>query len=305
MLDIDLPTEKSQNTACEETGLDDDDATAAAGSGARVHVAGPSIIILDSVDDDEGEPPLPTITATFDTQDGHQQLDATNDPLYTYTESAVAGVFESYCRASDSWIVRIFGVLAVFLHLRLHLGVRACNLLLTVIKAILIQLGHLATHDAMPVTVQTTMKRFGIEDRFTIFPMCPTCFRIYNSNSSSDRKCDICFEPLFIKQTHGPLNVLTWLQNTAGENNDSGDSGPKLAIPVAPLSSLLAEFLAHDGIEEAVERWGLQDRNDNVMNDIMDGEIWKSLKGEDNHPFLSTNLPGNELRLGFTLSLDW
>jgi hypothetical protein len=100
-----------------------------------VQLARPSIIILDEDDDNYISPPSFDAAASSDALNGHQPLDAANEQLYTYTKSTNIDPLESYCRASDSWISRIFGLLDVVLHLRLHLGVQASNLL-TVMKAI-------------------------------------------------------------------------------------------------------------------------------------------------------------------------
>ena len=238
-------------------------------------VTQPVVVILgdDETDDDEGTNTSQSVAVSSTASIDAKESDQSCSPCSSMEPA------DAYCGSSPNWIVRIFGLLVVFLHLRLHLGVRACNFLLSVMKIILTQLGQLASHDPMPITIQTMMKHLHMEDTFTVFPLCPTCLRLYASNSPGDRKCEVCLEPLYVKQTQSLANLFTSPGTTC--STSKGRLEPRLAMPISPLSSLLADFLMHEGAEEAVGQWSRQNCDDEVLNDIMDGEIWKTLKAAD------------------------
>jgi hypothetical protein len=58
----------------------------------------------------------------------------------------------------------------------------------------------------------------------------------------------------------------------------------------------------HEGVEEVMEQWSRQNRDNEVLNDTMDGEIWKTLKAADGSRFFDTGYP-KQLQLGFTCFL--
>lgn len=235
-------------------------------------------------------------------------------PASDNTSDADAGEFvgpaEVYARSSSSATVRIFGLLVVYLFLTMHIGVRACNVILRIAKLVLSELGQLPRETdrsvvMFPITLQTSMKRLGLEDTFSVYPLCPTCLRLYPfpSRPDGEPECEFCNEPLYVQHARSISDYIPMLSR-AKKKDSERSSEPRLAIPIATLSSQLAELLAHDGVEEAMETWKLQDRSNDVLNDVMDGAVWKELKGADGNPFFDV-AQSKELRLGFTMSLDW
>ncbi|KAF8517878.1 hypothetical protein JB92DRAFT_3113381 [Gautieria morchelliformis] len=148
----------------------------------------------------------------------------------------------------------------------------------------------------MPITLKTTLKHLDLADRFTIFVVCPQCNSLHDllpePDRSADALCTLCASGLY---TGFPSLFST---------KSKPKFKPKLSAPSHLVSSLLVDFLAWAGIEEAVEQWRYDPRQDGIYKDIMDGQIWKNLEGPDGNTFFAHNLESDELRIGLTLSLD-
>ena len=60
-------------------------------------------------------------------------------------------------------------------------------------------------------------------------------------------------------------------------------------------------------MEEAIEEWRSRARNPDILQDIMDGEVWRTIPGPDGKPFFD-NDPNRtsieELRIGITIGFD-
>jgi hypothetical protein len=76
------------------------------------------------------------------------------------------------------------------------------------------------------------------------------------------------------------------------------------------IQSQLANILAIPGVEEEMDKWCRKPRYTHRYCDIFDGAVTKSLQAPDGTTFFRNELgddkgPGEELRIGVTLGLDW
>ena len=80
-----------------------------------------------------------------------------------------------------------------------------------------------------------------------------------------------------------------------------------LQSPIRTLSSLLVAFLNRPGIEDAIDEWRSYIPENGKLKTMMDGEVWKSIKGHDGKLFFD-NSPdrenSDELRIGITQGFD-
>lgn len=139
------------------------------------------------------------------------------------------------------------------------------------------------------VTLSSANRRFGLQDRFLVIPMCLQCRKIVSleDDAGTDALCPYCSERLY------------------SDNPDKPKL--KLKLPFNPISVQLTELLTRDGMEELIESWRTWVRTPGILEDIMDGAVWKSLKAHDgslffdNHP---NRLNSTELRIGITVCID-
>lgn len=205
---------------------------------------------------------------------------------------------EVFQESSPFWFWRIILVLAAWLHLHYHVPHRACTLFLKVLRTLLIGLGHITRNDKVPITLSTTFRRLRLNDEFRVYPTCPRCHEIYPVDSPTSMQCDKCSIALF-KFYEAP-------------NPEEGASGktrtkPVLQCPLQPISEQLPQLLNRYGVEAMCDAWRGQETKPGYMLSIMDGEIWKTLKGHDGKPFFDNSIDRDnpeELRLGITLGFD-
>lgn len=186
------------------------------------------------------------------------------------------------------------------LNLRFHLPHRGCNLILSVLKSIFTRLGAFTTADKPATTLTTTFKQLGLENGFDVIPMCPTCRRVYPEDAPFDLKC--CDQPIFKVRS-----VLQGNFDGTTATVESQTPEPVLKFPYRPITDQLKEVISRDGMEDMLDGWRSKRRRDGILDDIMDGEVWRTLEGPDGQPFFD-NSPNrtrpDELRIGLTLLFD-
>lgn len=202
-----------------------------------------------------------------------------------------------YTSSHSNWIVRVILTLVALLHTKHHLSFRACTLLLSVLSLLLLSLGVIQLTEPMPTTLHTVIKRLDLGDRFTIFPICSTCHRIFEPNVNVNILCPDCDTAIF-----KPLSATLFERITGRKAHRPP---PVAAAPIQVLSSLLADFLSSPEIETSCSEWKTRKETPGELHDMPDGRIWKNLRGHDGEPFFNKTDQSSELRLGVTLSLDW
>ncbi|KAJ7575429.1 hypothetical protein C8J56DRAFT_1063289 [Mycena floridula] len=151
----------------------------------------------------------------------------------------------------------------------------------------------------IPITLQTLFRRMGVKDQFLIYRVCPTCHKLFSPEQADITNCDHCNTSLN-ESAPSTLNV------DPEEEPDQSQPAPLpySVAPLATLSSLLTEFLARPGIEEALESWCSLPKNTSTdLETIQDGLVWKDLKDKDGKSFFDHDT--RELRIGITVGLDW
>jgi hypothetical protein len=205
----------------------------------------------------------------------------------------------NYAGSHQKWYVRAILLLAACLHTKHHVTFRAANIMLYTIRLIFKSLNLIDPEEDMPVTLNTVIKRLDLQDRFSVIPICPQCHRHFPPTISSTSECPKCDIPLFSTASH------TLFQKLLGREPSAPP--PKLAVPVAPLSAQLADFLARPGMEDVVEEYRDRKTAPEELNCIMDGRVWNSIPGPDGKPFFDKDslTEPDEIRLGVTFALDW
>ena len=245
---------------------------------------------IQPLDEEQEEPLVPmdtdsTVSASVDSI--QFRFEAPDPPL---------PACEAVHASSDSWLWRTIILFVTWAHVSFHVPVRVLEVLLKVQKAINKKLGHLDGIEDAPVTVKTAFKSLGLVDNFIVFAMCTSCRRIFEREDLGENlDCTHCNNALFTE---------------SGRQKKGKDASqnlrPCLQFPFRPLSSQLSELLNREGIEDALDSWRARE-SDEVLRDIMDGKVWKELKGHNGKPFFNNDKnreDKDELRIGITLGFD-
>ncbi|TDL17694.1 hypothetical protein BD410DRAFT_807179 [Rickenella mellea] len=203
-------------------------------------------------------------------------------------------------QADRHWFSQILLCLVAWLHLHYHLPHRGVILILKVFKIIFTQAGLIPADEKPVISLNTTFRRLGLTDDVLVMPVCTTCHRVFPHDSQPDLECNVCNQPLF-KRSRIQLNPSDGIPG-----NDRTDV-PQLRSPFRPLSCQLPEFVNRIGMEDALDAWRTREQQPGILRDIMDGEVWKTIKGADGKRFFDNdaNRPdADELRIGITLVFD-
>ncbi|KII90042.1 hypothetical protein PLICRDRAFT_29188 [Plicaturopsis crispa FD-325 SS-3] len=200
---------------------------------------------------------------------------------------------------------RVVLLLVVWLNLRFHLTVRACLLILKVLKVVLITAGVMNTEDKAPITLSTAYSRLGLSDPFTIVPVCPACKYTHHDTLPTNAKCSNCGAALF-KAEPPPVRPTAPPTSTHDLPDEENRGKPLLQCPGQVLSELLPQFVRrHETNCDAWRNRKLPPTNE--LREIMDGKIWREAQGHDGSLFFGNDAGrdhATELRLGVTLGFD-
>ncbi|TDL19286.1 hypothetical protein BD410DRAFT_443930 [Rickenella mellea] len=182
-------------------------------------------------------------------------------------------------------------------HLGHHVSFRACNILLFCLNAIFLFLNLITIDNQMPVNLGTVLKKLELGDRFVVYPICHLCHRIFRPDIPTTAVCPDCDSALFKVSSSTVFERI--------KRRPAPAPTPVCAAPIQVLSSLLVDFLSQPRNEDALEEWKTRTHEPGKYKDIMDGNIWRSMKCPDGSLFFDPSDDSGELRLGVTLSLDW
>ncbi|KAF8578426.1 hypothetical protein K439DRAFT_1621346 [Ramaria rubella] len=123
--------------------------------------------------------------------------------------------------------------------------------------------------------------------RFSIFVSCSNCWTLLSTELMPVTEADALFE-------------ISWEARKRLKKCPT----PKVVVPMAPLSTLISDFLMHEGMEKEVESWQNISSMPGTYSRVMDGAIWQSVVGHNGKHFFVPR-HDEELHIGVTSSLDW
>lgn len=254
---------------------------------------------LDVVQRDLTEPeplPLPSSTVSSVPSPSKPEIILSAFDPYPPKRSAT----EIFKGSHDLFFVRILFIIVAYLHIHHNVSFRACSALLACLNSLLLFLHLLPPDDLskhIPINFATIVKRLDLGDRFRTFPVCTSCHQLFKNHIPVNSRCPNCNTALFNPPSRQLFERLI--------RRKPPPPPPLCAAPIQTLSSQLQDFLSQDGIEDAVELWRHRVVSDDTYTDIMDGEVWRTVKERNGSPFFNLPEDTTELRLGVTISLDW
>src|SRR5271170_7816005 len=184
---------------------------------------------------------------------------------------------------------------------RFNLPETATESLLKFMKLVLIEIGG-ADFDEFSDTLYLIKEVLDLKDRFYSFAACLKCLKLYKGQEvrvSSVTKCQH-IEYLNSKNNRTrlcqmPLSRPTRLLNGRVSNQ------PILIYPFVDIQQQLASMYCCPGFENLLRHWVNQASFDQILADIYDGQVWKTLKDENSANFFRSDTPDSHLELMINL----
>lgn len=212
----------------------------------------PSQPLNQSETNSSRSPDLPHHLQSDNVLPGLAHTPAVNIPPFSHCVPPL----DAYTGSHSKWYVRAVLLLAAFLHTKHHVTFCTSSMMLFVLRIILKSLKLMDPENDMPVTLNTFLKRFDLQDQF----MCP--------------KCDVS---LFSTASQNLFQSIL--------GREPAKLPPKCSVPVSPLSEQLKDLIAQPGIEQIVEEWQDRLQATEKPNCMMNGCVWKTIPGLNSQPF--------------------
>lgn len=162
-------------------------------------------------------------------------------------------------------------------------------------------------YECFPQSLQSLRQRFSANNSsLTEFVICPKCSTLYTrdecvvrvGNSTVSKTCSfIEFPNHSQRHRRSPCGALLMKQIKYGSTIKLL---PKKTFLYNSVITALKTILLRPGILKQCNDWRRFVATDGVLNDVVDGRIWKEFRFVSNRPFLDA--PNN---LGIPLNIDW
>lgn len=160
-------------------------------------------------------------------------------------------------------------------------------------------LSLLGGESSWPLDLRTALSMVSLDSETVVFACCPQCYKLHSCNTEGvyPRECDhqeypgkpLCGAALTKASSSGPVPILPFL--------------------FQPVENWLSRMLSRPGFVDMIDKESKKARKHTTrepadkMKDIFSGTAFQGLEGPDGKLFLD-HVDG-ELRLAFTLNIDW
>jgi Transposase family tnp2 len=193
---------------------------------------------------------------------------------------------------------------------RFNLPETATESLIKFMKLVLREIGG-SNFDTFPGSLFLAKNALGLKDLFHSFVPCQKCHKLYNKqeveNFNQDENLTVmkCQHVEFPNSTNRrSKRCQTPLSDRILLTNQRLSLKPKLIYPFAGICQQLRKMYNRPGFEKSLRHWANRPNYDDILTDIYDGQVWRTLKDNDD----SSNFfrpDAADSHLGLMLNLDW
>ncbi|EMD32048.1 hypothetical protein CERSUDRAFT_77644 [Gelatoporia subvermispora B] len=242
---------------------------------------------------DVGDAPAPSLSPSPSQISPEFPSGPENDPVHRPAADIMHGA-----TTTPLWAVVM--LMCAWLHHKFNVSWRGIAMILQILRLLFISAGLISASDDCPRTLATTFKRIGLQDRFEIRAMCPTCSRVFPGDMSLITTCTHCEIPLFHTSSPSAFSLIATSSKTKHV--------PILQTPFIRPSKIIADFInSTSTMEDDLDRWRQRPSTPGILESIQDGKVWQTLLGSDGCPFFDTSpdRPNpEELRIGIIIGFD-
>ena len=161
-----------------------------------------------------------------------------------------------------------------------------------------LRLGNLTSD--WPMDIRTALTLLNVDPELHQYICCPTCCSLYGPflEHPSDYRgvpdsCSHCATP-----TSPPCGASLF-----HESKKQGVRIPSRRFSYQPLQSWLARFLSRADVMASLRQ--MPGPMTDTMYNIWDGSVLRHFKGPDGEAFFKSNPSNTEIRLAFSMFVDW
>jgi ssDNA-binding Zn-finger/Zn-ribbon topoisomerase 1 len=189
--------------------------------------------------------------------------------------------------------------------IKFNISETATDALIKFVKLILDETGS-DDFSAFPSSVYLAKKALGLKkDRFLSFVPCTKCNKLYKKDEVENYKQGETLAIMKCTHIEFPNSLLrsTRLCGTPLSNQRGTVLQPKKIYPFAGILQQLTSMFRRPGFEDSLRHWTNRSPSDGLLSDIYDGQIWQTLKDDDDSNFFRSDVADSHI--GIMLNLDW
>src|SRR6185437_13284036 len=161
-------------------------------------------------------------------------------------------------------------------------------------------------HESFPNTLYKVKKSLGLVNQFTSFVACQKCHKLYNKDDVTNIQRQTVMKCSHIEFPNSPTKRFKECETALAKQislNNRIAFRPELVYPMVSIRQQFYNMFQQPEFEKSLRHWSNRPIIDNVLSDIYDGQIWRSLKTEQGDNFFRPDKA--DTNFGLMVNLDW
>ena len=156
--------------------------------------------------------------------------------------------------------------------------------------------------EQFPKDIRGVRSIFQLEAKTIIYAACPKCSCTYEPSMKNEVPI---YPPRCTFRAFPSSSACNATLTTSRVHNRTSVRYPIRPFVTQCPESFIGDLLSRPGMEEILLSGAKHHQSGNVMFDITDGQRVQTLQGPDGKPFIEIPPDSSELRLMWTISIDW
>ncbi|GET66365.1 hypothetical protein GLOIN_2v1786147 [Rhizophagus irregularis DAOM 181602=DAOM 197198] len=161
-------------------------------------------------------------------------------------------------------------------------------------------------YDSFPDSLYLARIQLGLKDRFHSFVPCPKCHKLYNKTDMDEIQKNDSIGIIRCSHVEFPNSASRRTKSCQTVLAEREVKKPELIYPFVPIHQQLETLYRRPHFERLLRHWSNRRQFDNILTDIYDGQIWKTLRETDDEnsaKFFRPEVANSHL--GLMINLDW
>ncbi len=167
---------------------------------------------------------------------------------------------------------------------RFNITETATEALIKFMKLVLIEIGGDNFRD-FPDSIYLAKKTLGLKDQFHSLVSCPKCHKLYQKQEVTNFQQNGIPAIMTCRHIEFPNSSLrnsrscnTPLSRKIGVSANRTVIRPNLIFPFSGIRQQIATMYRRPGFESHLRHWANRSQSVNLLTDIYDSDVWKTLK---------------------------
>ncbi|GBC32907.2 hypothetical protein GLOIN_2v1775288 [Rhizophagus irregularis DAOM 181602=DAOM 197198] len=161
-------------------------------------------------------------------------------------------------------------------------------------------------YDSFPDSLYLARTQLGLKDRFHSFVPCLKCHKLYNKTDMDEIQKNDSIGIIRCSHVEFPNSASRRTKSCQTVLAEREVKKPELIYPFIPIHQQLETLYRRPHFEWLLRHWSNRRQFDNILTDIYDGQIWKTLRETDDENSAKFFRPEvADSHLGLMINLDW